>query len=592
MRNAFATIKEWIVRESRNAGRSIHKLRFFRFGSFARYWRAAGRRERIAFALVLLVIVGDLGYIGREWYVNHTVALPTYGGTYTEGMVGTPHYINPLLAQTETDTDITRIAYSGLYKYDARGNLVPDLAAALPVVSANQKQFTITLKPNLTWQDGQPLTADDVVFTVKTLQNPAYGSPFLKNWQNTTVKKIDDHTVEFDNADISAPFVANFTLGILPAHLWKNVAPAGFAVSGLNLEPVGSGPYAVKTISRDGSGKIEGYTLSAFSGYAGGKPYISTMQLKFYADQDSALLALHSKSIDGFGYTPFDKTTVAAEEKSKLGIDKIHTDSYKAVFFNTGENSPVLGDGVVRAALTQATDRQAFINDVYSGLADPAYSPISPAQLGYDQNAPNINPYNVAAANTALTNDGWALNAGTGFRSKGSTPLALALTTNDFALNVEGAQELQSQWKKVGANVSLNILSTADLTTAITNRSYDALLFSENTGSDPDPFVFWHSSQILNPGLNLSKYKNTAADQLIAAARNTLDPNVRSQKYVQFQELLLHDAPAIFLERTDYVYALAPKIHGVQITQLANPEDRFYDISHWYINTKRSWKHR
>lgn len=590
LQKIFNEIKRVCGSEIHHLRRGMQSLRFFQLRSIPALYRHMRLAEKIIAAVLLVVIIVDLGYLARHSYIKHTHAEANFGGSYSEGFVGGAQYINPLLAQSQTDKSLSTLVYSGLYKYDDRGNLIPDLAASQPVISSNQRQFTITLKPNLTWQDGKPLTADDVVFTIQAIQNPSYQSPYLKDWQNTTIKKIDAHTVEFDNADISAPFVNNFTIGILPQHLWANIAPGSFANSNLNLEPIGSGPFAVKEISKDSTGQINQYTFSSFKNYVGGTPYIQTISIKFYPDQDSALLALHSKQVDAFGYTPFDQT-VHFDTKTNLQLSKVQTYSYEAVFFNTGVNgdSAVLGDSTVRAALTSATNREDLVNTVYNGQADPAYGPFAPSQIGYDPSTEKINPFNIAAANSELDAAGWVRDTKTGMRSKKNVALTFTITTNDFTLNQQLAAGLQKQWAQVGAKVSVKILSTGDLTAAIQNRSYQALLFSENPGFDPDPFVFWHSSQVQNPGLNLSAYKNIAADKLITAARSTFDLPTRIKDYQQFQQVLLTDAPAVFLLRPNYVYAQPSNLQGMQVNQLANPQDRFYDIVHWYVKTKRAF---
>lgn len=585
MQNILQRIKE----EFAKLKRSLSMLRFLQLTDATKIWKRMKKIERWSVALLFFIFIADFIFILGHWYTNHTKVVPEHGGVYTEGVVGEPSYINPLLAQTQTDKDLSRLAYSGLYKYDDQGNFVPDLAASQPIVSASQRQFTIKLKPGLTWQDGQKITADDIIFTIQTIQNPAYQSPFLKNWQNTIVKKIDDTTVEFDNPDISAPFVTNFTIGILPKHLWANIAPSDFTKNPLNLAPIGSGPFVAKEVSRDSSGGIKSYMFSSFKNYAGGRPYIDNLEIHFYPDQKSALLALHSKEIEGFGYTPFDQNE-HFQPATNLSLNQISTYSYLAAFFNTNGSAKALGDFAVRTALTQATNRQEIITQDYSGNANPAYGPFAPQQLGYNPAVEKINSYDVDAANQTLDQAKWVKDASTGMRSKNGVQLAFTITTNNFLLNSQTAQTLKEQWAKIGANVSIKTLTTTDLATAISNRSYDALLFSENTGYDPDPFIFWQSSQSLNPGLNLSEYKNTSADKIMAAGRNTLDTNIRIQNYSKFQQTLLVDAPAVFLVRPIFTYAMRAEIKGLSINQLANPEDRFYDIVHWYVDTKRVWK--
>ena len=176
-------------------------------------------------------------------------------------------------------------------------------------------------------------------------------------------------------------------------------------------------------------------------------------------------------------------------------------------------------------------------------------------------------------------------------RAKGKTALAFTITTNDSALNVETAEALQQQWKKIGADVELDVVPTASIqASAIQPRAYQALLFAEATGVDPDPFVFWHSSQANAPGANLALYKNVTADALIASARSTLDRGARAGAYQKFQAILAADDPAIFLVQDEFVYESAPQLHADLPAELANPSDRFYDVGHWYVKMTRTFR--
>ena len=564
------------------------KLRFFQFKDLYKLWQILSNKEKVlAFSLFAILLV-TISFSSRNFYVAHTTELPDYGGIYSEAFVGQPRFINPLLAQSQIDKDLSRLVFAGLYKFNSTGALIPDLAAGAVQISKNQKEFTVALKANLKWQDGSDLNADDIIFTIETLQNPKYKSPLQKKWQNTKVSKIDNLTVVFKNKDVSAPFINNLILGILPKHAWQNVDPNNFASSSLNLEPIGSGAYVSKEIDKAPSGEINQYIFNSYKNYYQGRPYIDELDLKFYDNYADALLALHGKEVDAFGYAPFDGQTYNQEQKTNLQIMRLPILTYQALFFNTGNNSKVIGDAAVRTALTKATDRNNLIGSIYNNAADADYGPILPQQLGFDPSVKNINSYDLAAANAILDKAGWNTNAKTGIREKGKNTLSFTITTNDFGLNVQSAQNLIDQWKKIGANVSLNSVSNSDLENKfIRPRNYDALLFGESTGYDPDPFAFWHSSQAKDPGINLSAYKNTKADRLISDARNTFDQNARIQKYSQFQNILLNDAPAIFLDQSNFIYEVAANVHGIALKQLANPEDRFYDIGHWYVATKR-----
>ena len=579
-----------LFEEGRRIKRGLKNLRFFKFANFLAVLKALNRNERLALLILAVVLVADLATMGVRFYVRNTVSVAAFGADYTEGEVGFPEFINPLLAQTQTDKDLTALVYAGLFKFDGQNHLIPDLATDQPQFSSDEKTFSVKLRPNLKWSDGQPLNADDVVFTVQTLQDPAFKSPLRSQWASVTVQKIDDQTIQFKSKSVSAPFLTNLVLGILPKHIWSNVSADQFTVKRLNLQPVGSGPYFVKEIRNSGSGELQSMTFESYSNYWAGKPYIDNIKVNFYENYDDALLALHSKEIQGFGFIPFD-TKVNVDPKTTLQVSKLPVYEYQAVFFNLSRSHAVLGDPTVRTALAQSVDRQKIIDDVYQGLALPDYGPIMPGQIGYNPDIEKINGLNLDAAKAALDKAGWVVDNSTGIRHKGNSALAFTITTSDFALNQKTAEALRDQWRTIGADVQVQSIANRDIEKqTIRPRNYDALLFAESTGADPDPFVFWHSSQANDPGFNLAQYKNTAADSVISDAHNTFDPAVRTKDYQDFQTIFAADEPAVFIDQSVFVYELTPEIKGVQLQALANPEDRFYDIVHWYISTKRVFK--
>ncbi len=583
------TLKNFYT-ELKKIGRGIKKLRFFKFVDVPKVFRAMSKKEKVLLLSLLAIFLIDVVASGTRFYLKNTTVTPSFGGTYSEGLAGEPRYINPVIAQTQTDKDISKLVYSGLYKYDGEGKLVPDLAESDIQFGDGTKVYVVKMKPNLKWHDGQAVTADDVVFTVQLLQNQDYKSPLRKLWQNIQIEKVDDLTVKFTNSDVSSPFVSNLTLGILPKHIWSGIAVNNFYLAKQNLEPVGSGPYFVKEINKTVNGSVRSVSLESYSNYQAGKPYIEKINLKFYQNNDEMLSAFHTKEIDAIGFTPFSQKVFADLNKSSIHITQLPLYQYQAVFFNQNNNPKVLGDKSVRTALAQGFDRSSFIKDVYDGLALPANTPILPGQIGYNPDAQDVNEFNAAQAEQTLDAAGWAKDPQTGLRSKGGQPLKFTVTTNDFVLNVKSAEVLQSQWKKIGADVNVNVVPTTDLENALRSRNYETMLFAESTGYDPDPFVFWHSSQSQNPGFNLSQYKSTIGDQLITAARSTFDPNSRYQKYFDFQNLFLQDLPAIILDQSAYVYEMRQDLKGMDIKYIASAQDRFYDVNHWYLTTKRSWK--
>lgn len=546
-----------------------------------------GRGEKVFTIILLGIALASAGASFNRWYQNHTIAVAAAGGEYTEGIIGQPRLINPLLASTDTDTALLHLIFSGLYKYNGQGNLVPDLAEDLPQISEDQKVYTVRLRQNVKWHNNRDFTADDVIFTVQTLQDPVYKSQARPEWLNTTVTKIDNHTVSFAVKDVSGPFINNLTLPILSESVWSRVDPNDFVLSQNNLEAIGTGPYFIKEIKKLPQGTVQSIKLEAFGNYFGGRPHLDTVRLVFYENYEDILHGLHGKQIDGFGFLPFDKNLYLDKNNAALNIRQLALPQYQAAFFNLSHK--IFSDKNVRKAFTLATDKQQVIEQIFSDNSRLIDGPILSQQvdgLGTAQNQHNIN-----AAKQLLEDNGWKIDSQSNIRAKNGAALEFTLATNDFPLNAQTAELLVQQWQALNVKVNLNILPTKELTdNVIRPRKFDMLLFSQKLGADPDPFVFWHSSQAKNPGLNLPGFNNPSADKLISEARSTTQKEVRDEKYRQFQQLIVEEAPAIFLNQNTYIYALDRSIKGVTLANLTDQSFRFYDVRQWYLDERRSWK--
>lgn len=546
-----------------------------------------GKNEKIAMAILAALAMASLIFSVRNFYINHTVPVPTFGGTYSEGLLGQPTYINPLLATMEPDTTLTNLVFSGLYKYDQNGQLVPDLADGMPTISADQKQYTVNLKRNAKWHNGKPVTADDVLFTIQTLQDPNFKSPFNPLWQSTTVTKLSDYSVQFTTNNISGPFLQNLTLPILPQAVWKNVDPQNFLLSKTNLEAIGSGPYAIKEIKKLPSGKIEEISLNSFADYYQGQPKIDEIDFKFYDSQNDIINAFHSREIQGFGFVPLNSPLTLDKNQSNSHILNIPISQYQVVFFNL--NNPILSDINVRTALSLATDKQQIIDQVFKGQAN---LPLSPFVFYNASNPAKIDStLDLNKAASLLDSAGWNVNS-SGFRAnKKGVLFQINIATNDSLTDSQAAQLLANQWQALKIKVSVTVLQSKLLSdTLIRPRTFDVLLFPQKFGADPDPFFFWHSSQVKDPGFNLTGFQDPNADKLITDARTTTDKSTREADYQQFNNLIMSQMPVIFLNQTEYIYSLDNEIKNTAINYLYDPRQRFNDISNWYVSEKRVWK--
>ncbi|MFH0968974.1 MAG: ABC transporter substrate-binding protein [Patescibacteria group bacterium] len=561
------------------------KIRFF----FSRNWLKMSKflsfREKMVVFLLVFLICGSLIFWLAQIYFGATKPIPKTGGEYVEGIVGQPLYINSLLSQTsESDADLVQLIYSGLLKYDSEGKLKNEMAESYEI-SDDQKIYTVHLKKSLFWHDGQPLTAGDILFTISILQDPAYKSPLRQNWQGVEVSQIDDYTLNFALSSPYSGFLNNLTLGILPKHIWGNIAPEKFSLADYNLKPIGSGPYQFVNFQKSSTGEILFYELKAFNKYSEGEPYITKLNINFYPDNDMMLTAFNKKEIKGMENIDPEKIEGIKNKKSTL-IKELSFPRYFSVFFNQTKSVP-LANIYVRQALSQAVNRQEIINAVLGGKGAPIYSPFLPTMKEFNNDI-DKREFNLDRARQILDDAGWKLEEGETVRKKNGTQLEFKLQTADWPDLVETADVLVKQWNEIGVKADVETLSVTDLQqNYIRPREYEALLFGQVTNFNPDLYPFWHSSQKQDPGFNLALFDDKDADIFLRDIRQESDENKRIEKYKELQRIIADKAPAAFLYSPYYLFPISNKIKGVEIKNINSPSWRFADVNKWYVKTAR-----
>ncbi|HEY4507045.1 MAG TPA: peptide ABC transporter substrate-binding protein [Candidatus Paceibacterota bacterium] len=545
--------------------------------------------------LLALAALISLISVPFSTYYHFTKPTPDYGGTLVEGLLGNLKHLNPLLVQSnDADKDLVNLVYSGLVRFGTEGKLENNLAQSYEI-SEDGLTYTFKIKENITWHDGYPITADDIVFTIVTAQNEDYASTQRILWQGVEVSKTDKLTVVFKLKNKYAQFLDNATLGILPQHIWQNIKPANFSLSEFNLKPVGSGPYKFSKIKRDSYGQVKSFELEAFDKYHEGRPFISRIIFKMYPSETELIQAYNNGDIKNFGSISATGLN-SIRFLGQLNLNSLKLPRYFAVFLNQN-HSEQLSDKNVRLALSHATDKDSIISDVLSGKASRVDSPMLPGILDIPAEGKKFN-FDPNLANQILDNSGWTLSGDTRQKSLPSTArkdqtsedplkLRLELTTSDWPELVRVANQLKEQWRSIGFDVTIKSLPLGELQQTIKERSYDALLFGEVLALDPDPFSFWHSSQKKDPGLNLALYDNKDADKILEEARQTLNPSSRLMKYNELQNIIIEDIPAIFLYSPDYIYSQSKEIKGNTGLYISSPSERFNKLGDWYIETKR-----
>lgn len=545
-------------------------------------------REKAIFTS-LVVVMGVSLAVSISGYVHrNSTLIPQGGGTYTEAMVGQPHYINPILASSsDIDLDLTRVIYSSLFRLDTNLNLKNDLADNVEQ-SSDGKTYTIHMRNNALWHDGTKVTAEDVLFTIRSIQTPEYASPLASAFQGVQVDKLDDYTIRFTLPKTPyAPFLSSLTVGIVPKHVWENVPPKNAGLAEQELKPVGSGPFMLKElITKKKTGETTSLALVRNDSYYGEKPYLAGLTFAFFNTHEEAIASLTSGQTDGVGYLPTSLLSSISHHASLIP-HKLLLPQYFGLFFNETKN-PILNNQGVRSALDLATDREEIIKQALHGEGDATAIPIPSGLFSFpDIKGPTFDP---EKAKQNLDEAQWKAGED-GIREKDGKKLEVTITTTDWPEYVKTAELLKEQWKKVGVNVTITSLGTGVIQqTVVAPRDYEILLYGENLSADPDPYPFWHSTQIKSPGLNLSLLKDKEIDTLLEDARTSTNIEKRRELLHTFSERFLDIRPAIILYRPHYLFAQRRGVQGQNIQQGSLPSDRFNDIEKWYVRVKRVWK--
>ncbi len=555
---------------------------------------AFSKREKTVFIiLVIILVISTLSIIqgiNKYFMVN----VPMYGGSVSEGIIGTPRFVNPILAFTDADQDLVTLVYSGLMRKDENGNLIPDLALKYEV-SPNGLEYTFTLKDNIYFHDKKPVTVDDILFTINNIKDPIIKSPERSNWEGVTATKIDEKTIKFVLRQPYASFLENTTLGIIPAHLWIN---SPLELNSINTNPIGSGPYMIENVEKESSGIVNAYELKRFDKFALGKPYIENIKLRFYSNEENLIKGLKDGEIKQISsITPL--AALALKEKGYHVEDALLPRVF-GLFFNQNVNQLFVDKSVV-AAINQAIDKDRIVREVLGGYGVVINDPIPPGIISnIDENKNKTLPRDevLKKVEENLAKNGWKKNS-EGFLEKSvkdknkttTTPLSFSISTSNAPELVKAALLIKQDLEAVGMKVEIKTFEVGNLNQdVIRPRKYDALLFGQIINNESDLFAFWHSSQRKDPGFNVSMYTNAKVDKILETAFVVINKNERLSKYVQFEEEIRKDMPAVFLYTPEFVYVVEENLKGTEMDYITSPSNRFGDVYKWYTEEDSVWK--
>ena len=540
-----------------------------------------GRDKVIVVALIGLMVVASIAAIAADQ--NPVGGDPAFGGTYVEGVAGVPQYLNPVIAATDVDQDVARLAFSGLTRYDRAGAIVPDLASAFHTES-DGRIWTFDIREDATWHDGQPVTADDVVFTVKLLQDRGYVGPYSDAFRGVTVDKTSMRTVRFTLPDVYGPFADSTTVPLLPSHLLGNVPYAELSRQPFNASPIGTGPFRVTEV--DGRQVV---LLRNDDFYrtrpARARPYIDKVILRFYPDQSDALLALSRGEVDGVGGLSSQDGERARSLKSAV-LYSLPTDNFVSLFLNVRPEKVVFRDRAVRQAIATSIDRGRVLQLAADGRGTVADEFVPSSSWAYVKDVARYT-YSTEDAMALLDAADWKDHDGDGIRDKGGQKLAFTISTSNEPARTAAARQIQHDLNAIGMSVTVNSMPFGQLVDSVARqRTFDALLVEIAVSGDPDPYTFFHSTEVTDPGHNFSGFSTLPIDRNLEAARRTFDEGARRDLYAPVFQAIAKEVPVVFLYFSDYLYAQSAQVQGQRIAPLTDPRERFWNVEDWYMRTQ------
>ena len=532
--------------------------------------------------LVPAVVALGIAVLGVLWYTTShpskaNPTLPTVA--YSEGVAGTFSRINPLYDSfNEVDSDLTALVFSGLTRLGPDGEVRPDLAKGWDI-SGDGLIYTFHLRSGVTWHDGEPFGADDVVFTYEAMQDPGYrGQPALEElFRSVTVTKVDDATVILRLTQPFAPLLARLTVGILPAHLLGSLDADTLYSGPFNQQPVGTGPFHLVNASS------EGVVLDANPAYYAGKPSLDRFELRFYPDEPSLLKALRDGQLDNaFFRSPLDSYDLQYIEDNPAW-QVLHLPSTTSTILYFNNVAAPLTDKKVRQALAYATDRQSIVAEVLRNQAVLSESAVPAGTWAYSAVLDRY-PYDPVEAARLLEEEGWAMQSN-GLRTRDGVELRLSIVTNEDPQRLAVAQAVARSWSAIGIATEVSTQGpTTLLRDILTPRLFLVALYGFDGGPDPDPYPAYHTSQARAGGDNLSGFSNPDADLLLQTARQTNDPAARRALYRQFQEVFAGEVPSLPLYQRTLTYVVSKRLEGVEPMVLFNSSSRFTEVRDWRMD--------
>lgn len=546
---------------------------------FLYFWVQWPRALKRVWAVTLV-----LGLLGASTLlygsiVDNTQEIPEQGGAYYEAVLSRVQNVNPYYCYLSSiDKDICSLVFTGLTKYDPVSKQISGDIAYKWDVNEDGTQYIFHLRNDVYWHDGVPLTAEDVVFSYRdVLQSPDYLGTYQMAFYNVTIEAIDDKTVQFTLQEPQSFFLYTVTMDIIPKHILGEVPVIALEQHTFSKSPVGTGPFELVSVNTDKD--VDIVTLSAYKDYYGENPNIDSIIIYGFNNATDLLNKQHI--FDGI-----NDVQNPSFINDNFDVYPIQLPRVTGVFFNL--NNSILSDYPVREALRYAINKDAVLADMEN------ISVIHTALPYVDSNITHV--YDIEKAKETLYDAGWKIYSeeyDDGIRrNENDEPLTVILATTKSEANMNVAENIKNAWLEAGVQTEIVSLEIGDLQESLIKpRKYDILLISTELQPNVDLYPYFHSSQLIWPGLNIAQYKNVESDLLLDKIRATYDYNEQLILTNQLLDKLNAHIPAIYLYAPVANYYVQSDIMNVKIPlQVGHLSDRFFLFNEWAKKTRKIWK--
>ena len=522
----------------------------------------------LIFEWVLLVVALIMLASAQAIWFGDSYAENAYigGGTYTEATIGKVNSMNPLFAANNSEKALSKLLFATLVSDDYSGH--PGMEIASSVTSSdNGKTWKMRIRDGIKWSDGEDLTKDDVMFTLKLIQNPSVNSPYFANLSGVKISEGEDGEIIFTLPSVYADFLSALNIPILPKHILGDVQPSNITEHSFSVEPVTSGPFTLNATQSSNSTEATIY-LSANQGYFKGAPMISSFAIKTFESKADIINAMNAGTVTATAeLSGLEASEVTAGQfiKKESGIN---WGTY--IFFNTTQGTFKNRD--LRVAVRKGINLEKLRSAAPNTIA--INYPIIDSQIVL-KNLPTLPERNFDESASKIT----------GIAGENKLSVELATVRSGFLPAV--GQALAEELQALGFEVNLSVYEESQefVSNVISRRSYDILLYDIDLGTDPDPLPYYHSTQASESGLNLSNYLNVIVDDLLVGARSTMDKELRAKKYESFISYWVNDVPSIGLYQSNLTYIFNKNIRAFgDNIRLVTPLDRFTDVTNWAVN--------